>query len=81
MMGSGMFGFGFGFIWMLLFWGGLIVLAIFLIRALFPAINPQTQNDKPASPSSAQDILKRRYARGEVTTEQYQEMLSTLQQE
>jgi putative membrane protein len=65
---------------MLLFWGGLIVLAIFLIRALFPAINPQTGNEKPASPS-ALDILKRRYATGELTTEQYQEMLSTIQQE
>ena len=73
-------GFGFGFIWMLLFWGGLIALAIFLIKALFPAVNPQAENDKPASPS-ALDILKRRHATGELTTEQYQEMLSTLQQE
>ena len=30
---------GLGFIWMLLFWGGLILLAIWLISLLFPAIS------------------------------------------
>ena len=75
-----MMGLGFGFIWMLLFWGGLILLAIWLIGVLFPSTNQQTSNDAPRSPS-AQDILKARYASGEITAEENQEMLTTIQQE
>jgi putative membrane protein len=71
---------GFGFIWMLLFWGGLIVLAIWLIGVLFPSTNEKTNNDGPGTPS-AQEILKARYANGELTREEYHEMVSTMQQE
>ena len=71
-------GLGFGFIWMLLFWGGLIVLVIWLIQILFPATGQQTDNDNEALPS-AQDILNARYANSELTTEEYQEMLHTIQ--
>ncbi len=70
---------GFGIIWMLLFWGGLIALAVWLVGKLFPG---QSQADdrslnQPVT-GSAIDILNTRYARGELTTEQYQEMLKTL---
>jgi putative membrane protein len=71
---------GFGFIWMLLFWGGLIIVAIWLIGVLFPSTNEKASN-KSAGESSALDILKTRYANGELTTEEYQEMLNTIQQE
>ena len=75
-----MMGLGFGFIWMLLFWGGLILLAIWLIGVLFPSTGQQTSNNDARSPS-AQDILKARYASGEITAEEYQEMLNTIHQE
>lgn len=81
MMGDFGFGLGmwlFGWIWMLLFWGGLIVLAFWLIRLLFPSA--KTQNSDKNAPLSAQEILKTRYARGELTEEQYQQMSQTVQQ-
>lgn len=77
MMGPGL-GMGvFGPIWMLLFWGGLIILAIWLIGLLFPSA--KNQSNDSSTPLEAQEILKARYARGELTREQYQEMLETLQ--
>ena len=78
MMGGGIMGSGFGFIWMLLFWGGLIVLAVWLIGVLFPSTSDKAGDDIVASPS-AQDILKARYANGELTTEEYLEMSNTIQ--
>jgi len=79
MMGYGL-GMGiFGLVWMLLFWGGLIALAIWLIRLLFPSTEARRSDDHEASPS-AQEILNTRYAQGELTTEQYQEMRQTIRQ-
>ena len=79
MMGGGVFGAGFGLIWMLLFWVGLIVLAVWLIGLLFPAAKRQNTDDN--SSLSAEEILKVRFAQGELTVEEYQEMLRTIQQE
>lgn len=67
-----MMGFGFGIIGlmlMLLFWGGLIALAVWLVRLLFPG---QTQSPPPTTGRglSARQVLDRRYARGEITREQ-----------
>ncbi len=67
MMGFDMgFGMGFGFIIMVLFWGAIIWLVISLINA-------GTQKSEE-TPESALTILKKRYARGEVTKEQYLEI-------
>lgn len=79
MMGFGL-GMGlFGFFWMLLFWGGLIALAVWLIRLLFPSVQAQADNHNEGT-LSAPEILKTRYAQGELTAEQYQEMLQTIRQ-
>ena len=66
MGGYGMMGFGmgFGFIFMLLFWGLVIWLIVTLINA------SQSNKDGPDSLT----ILKRRYASGEITKKQYEEM-------
>jgi putative membrane protein len=78
MMGFGL-GMGlFGLFWMLLFWGGVIALAVWLIRLLFPTVQKSEEGEKAAL--SAQEILRTRYAQGELTTGQYQEMLQTIQQ-
>lgn len=69
---------GLGLIWMLLFWGALILLAVWLISALFP--NPPRSSANPSPSISAPEILRQRYARGEISTEQYHEMLQTLEQ-
>ena len=80
MMGLGFFGMGgFGLIWMLLFWIGVIVLAIWLVGLLFPLAKTQNKDENSAS-SSATEILRERYAKGELTTEQFQEMLKTIKQ-
>jgi len=73
MMGFGM-GFGiFGLLLMLLFWGALILLAVWLVRAVF-----QSGDRSPTTPTgrtkTARDILDERYARGEITREQYEIM-------
>lgn len=69
---------GLGLIWMLLFWGALILLALWLISVLFPNPPRRSANPSPLPPASAPEILQQRYARGEISTEQYHEMLQTL---
>jgi putative membrane protein len=63
---------------MLVFWGVLILLAVWLVSMLFPAAK-KTDHDVSQS-SSASEILKQRYARGELSQEEYQQMLETIQQ-
>jgi putative membrane protein len=75
MMGAG-FGMGFGILgllFMLIFWGGLILLAVWLVRALFSA-NASRGPNTGGSDQSAQQILDQRYARGEISREQYEIM-------
>jgi putative membrane protein len=72
MMGPGMMG-GFGWGWfmpiiMIVFWGLVIWGIVALIRGLStPDSGRSTQAD------SALEILKRRYARGEITKQEYEE--------
>ncbi len=70
MGGYGMMGFGmgFGFIFMLLFWGMLIWLAITLINAA----QSNKEKDDPST------MLKKRYASGEISKKQYEEMKKEL---
>jgi uncharacterized membrane protein len=79
-MGFGM-GFGMlGLLVMLLLWGGLIGLAVWLVRGLFPRAE-----QPPALPSehglSARQILDRRYARGEIGREEYDLMKEAISDE
>lgn len=64
---------------MFLFWGGLILLAVWILGNLFPSA-PARPPDASDHPPTAQEILNQRYARGELTSEQYQDMRHTLQQ-
>ncbi|MGD2205478.1 MAG: SHOCT domain-containing protein [Anaerolineae bacterium] len=70
-------GMGFGLILMLLFWGALIALAVWLVQGLFPSANRP-----PAPPTgrdlSAREILDRRFARGEISREEYDLMRRTV---
>jgi len=82
MMSPGMMWHGGGWMWgvgmwlgglaMLVFWGALIVGAILVVRYLGGV--PRSE----AHPSPL-DILKRRYASGEITREQYEEMRKDLE--
>jgi putative membrane protein len=80
MGGPGMMGwFGFPFMGglsMLLFWGLVIAGIVWLIQ------NTRSTGQQPGegspSPESPLDILKRRYAAGEITKEQFEEMKRNL---
>ena len=65
------FGMGFGWIFGLLF---LIVLVWLVIRLVSPG---QTTNP-PSQKEDALDILKKRYARGEISKEEYEQMKKDL---
>jgi len=59
-----------GLIMMLLFWAGLIAVAVWLVRMLFPVARKQSDDDSPLL--STQDIVKARYAQEELSDRQYQ---------
>jgi putative membrane protein len=74
------FGMGFSFLGvllMVLFWGVLIALAVWLVRALFNRA-PQSPPFQGSGGTTAQQILDARYARGEITKEQYELMKQDL---
>ena len=68
-MGYGMIG------GMLLFWIILIVLAFLVVRGLFQA----SRAGENSQPLTARQILEKRYARGEINQEQFQQMLKDIQ--
>jgi putative membrane protein len=75
---SGLGGFGWvgmllSSVMMLVFWGGLIALGFFAVRALARSGSGQA-GAAGYGGSRAMDVLKDRYARGEITKEQYEVM-------
>ncbi len=64
-------GMGLGAIAMLAFWGALVLAVVLAVRAL---VGRSPKED------SALEILKRRYAAGEITKEQYEEMRKLLEE-
>ncbi len=72
---GGSMGFGMGFGW--IFW--LVILGV-IIWAVVSLVNRPSGSTEHgvSSGESARDILKKRYARGEISREEYQEMKSDL---
>lgn len=71
-------GFNFwGVAMMVLFWGALIALAVGLIRLLFPGVSKSSVPPFAGNPD-AREILNRRYARGEISHEEYQQIREEL---
>ncbi len=77
MWGSGMpmMG-GFGGLGMVLFWGLVIAGVIWLIRVTVQ--NSQQPSDKGPASEPPLDVIKRRYANGEINKEQFEEIKRTL---
>ena len=67
-MGFGMMG------GMLVFWVIIIVLAVLLVKGLFDNNGAREKNNA----ATAKQILDERYARGEITQEQYQTMVKDI---
>jgi putative membrane protein len=65
---------GFGVLWMTLFWIGIVLLIVWAVR--------QFSRDRTGSEGSsdrALDILKERYARGEIDQDEFEERRRTLE--
>lgn len=65
--GMGYGGFGFGWIFMVLFWAFVILGIVYLIKQISGTGNTARGKE------TAEDILKKRYASGEITKEEYRE--------
>jgi putative membrane protein len=71
--GSG-YGWGmalFGVLMMLVFWGGIALGAVYLVRSL--------GRPRPMGGDSAMDTLRRRLAAGEITSEEFERLRQVLQ--
>lgn len=69
----------FGLLLLVVFWGGLIFLGLWLVKTLFSSGQRSTTNQNQGFEQSAKRILDRRFARGEITREQYQLMKNDLE--
>ncbi len=78
MMGIGMGFGGIGLIVMLLFWGALILGGVWLVKALFNAGQGVQGGQVAPQQSSAREILSQRYARGEISREEYEQIKADL---
>jgi len=76
MMGFG-YG-GFGMVLMILFWVVIVLIAVWLVSRLFPQVTgftaPPSSGKRSEPTESPTDILKQRYARGELNQVEYDEM-------
>ena len=72
---------GWGWMWMglmmILFWGGLIVLVVLLLRGGGFG-GRKDEMGMPASEPDASEILRARFARGEITEDEYRKSLTVL---
>lgn len=60
-----------GALMMLLFWGGMAALVVFLVRSF--------SGPRGSSGDTALEVLRRRLAAGEITTDEYERIRKTLQ--
>ena len=73
MSGMGIGGFGFGWIFMILFWVLLVVGVIYLMKGLLGSSKEVLIGE------SAENILKKRYASGEISREEFYDKMSVVQ--
>jgi len=58
-------------IWMVIFWGGLIALIVWVVRKL-------TERGSSASKRDPLDVAKERYAKGEISREEFEQIKKDL---
>jgi putative membrane protein len=79
MMGMGFGLGGLGLILMLVFWLVVICLAVWLVGNLFPRATDTFRTRKRDLSESPMKILQQRYARGEISKAEYNEIRKDLQ--
>jgi putative membrane protein len=74
------FGMGFnGYIWMIIFWIAVIGGGIWLLATIFPRTNAASNSDAESN-GDPLAILKQRYARGELSKEEFETIRHDLEQ-
>lgn len=75
-------GYALGIIGMVLFWALLIVAVVALIRYLGRGReqSPPPRSAAPPQPTSAEQVLAERFARGEIDAEEYRQRLDILRE-
>ena len=69
---------GFGIIFMALFWGALIFGGVWLVKTIFNAGQPHSNALVDSRQLSAREILDQRYARGEISRDEYEQIKTDL---
>ena len=69
---------GLGLILMLLFWGVLIVGVVWLVKTFFTSRPQNHSGNIAAKQLSSREILDQRYARGEISREEYDQIKADL---
>lgn len=73
----------FGWLWMivpLLFWGGLIALVVWAVVKVFPSGTGRGERQEKRE-GSAEDVLRARFARGEIPGDEYERSLRVLKRD
>jgi putative membrane protein len=60
----------------ILFWGGILSLIAWIVARIFPRSRADNRLEAPRD--SAEEILRERFARGEITAEEYERILRVL---
>jgi len=61
-------GYGFGWLFMVLFWAAIILLVFYVVKQL------TRKNGAEKKENRAEEILKERYAKGEISREEFERM-------
>jgi putative membrane protein len=76
MMGDNWGGWIAGALMMLLFWGGLVALVVFLVRGYGPR---SSHGEEKRRGQEARDILAERFARGEISEDEFEQRRRVLE--
>lgn len=72
-----MWGFGFGWVWMILVWLVIIGVIVWAVTRLSPGSDDPRRHDADEA-ASARRILDERFARGEIDVDEYRELRDEL---
>ncbi len=78
---GGNYGMGFGGIFMILFWVLLILLIVYLVKFVAGGSSSARRDHVPfvkEKEDSAEELLKRRFARGEINKEEFEDAMQVL---